>query len=94
MLQFKLLQATREAEQAEQAARSLQADARNAQQVASQAEQKAQSVSAQADQAQMNARQARLGVAAVATRVVVQNSAAPVLNTQGQVTGTVVNTTA
>ena len=116
--QFKLLQAERNAQQAEQTARALQAEASDAQQAAREAEEEARSVTARADQAQTNAGRARQGVAAI--RAVGQSqiqlanpvtpvaqtpklagpaaptrsATPPVVNTQGQLTGTVVNTTA
>ena len=109
--QIRLQQATRDAEQAEQNARALAADARQAWQIASDAQQSARSISAQADKAETSAAQARLGVAAIKNGEQVQvqltgavgttekplkaaESATPVVNTQGQLTGTVVNTTA
>jgi hypothetical protein len=116
--QLRLLQAQRDAEQAEQTARALQVRARDAQQTASQAQENARSIAGEANQAQVNAGQARLGLAVirsadqmqvrlsdVVTRVAEtlksaepvapsQSPAPPVINTQGQVTGTVVNTTA
>jgi hypothetical protein len=116
--QLRLQQATRDAEQAEQNARSLAADARQAWRVANDAQQSARSISAKADQAQTNATQARMGVTAIKTGTQVQvqlvgatgstaevakateagppapSTASPVVNTQGQLTGRVVNTTA
>lgn len=78
--EFKLQQARRDAERAEQTARSLQTQARDAKQEANQAIDYALSVATQADRAQADAGQARRGVA--------------VINAAGQLTGTVVNTTA
>lgn len=114
--QLKLQQAKRDAEQAEQTASALQAQARDAQQRAGEAQENARSVTAQSDQAQANAGQARQGLAVVRaigqmqtqlTNVVAQvtgklavpepaapTPVPPVVNAQGQVTGTVINTTA
>lgn len=121
--QLRLQQARKDAEQAEQVARSLQARARDAQQKAGEAEQTARTISTQADQAQAGAGQARQGLAAIQSRSQMQarlsgtvsqvaekaklpepavpvpvapttDSSTPVVNTQGQLTGTVVNTTA
>lgn len=116
--QLRLQQAKRNAEQAEQVANSLQAQARDAQQRASEAQENARSISAQSDQAHTTAGQARQGLAALATggqmqsqlshvvdqaidkqqaaepAIAAKSPAPPVTNTQGQVTGTVINTTA
>ena len=116
--QLRLQQARRDADQAEQTARALQAQARDAQQRANEAQEEARTISVQADQAQAGASQARLGLAVVKTigqmqaqltNVVTQvtetlktaepaaaaaSSPSPVVNTAGQLTGTVVNTTA
>lgn len=116
--QLKLQQARRNADQAEQTARSLQAQALDAQKTADQEQENARSLTVQSDQAQSAVGRARQGLAALSslsqmqvqlTRVAdqviekVQNaqpaapapeSSAPVVNTQGQLTGTVVNTTA
>lgn len=117
--QLRLQQAKRNAEQAEQVANSLQAQARDAQQRAGEAQENARSISAQSDQARSTAGQARQGLAALTTgsqmqsqlgrvieqvidkqkapeppAVVAKSPAPPVTNTQGQVTGTVINTTA
>ncbi|MCK9389140.1 MAG: hypothetical protein M0Q22_12225 [Sulfuritalea sp.] len=118
LAQLRLQQAKREAEQADQVARSLQAQAQSAQLKASQADQEARAITTQADVAESSAGQARQGLAlvktsgqmqtqlsGVVTQVVekqksaappapVQTPAAPVTNVQGQVTGTVINTTA
>lgn len=118
LAQLRLQQARRNAEQAEQVARSLQAQARDAQQQAGEAQENARSVAAQANQAQGIAGQARQGLAVIKTvsqmqtqlgnvvsqaaeriaepAVASQTPAppAPVINTQGQATGTVINTTA
>jgi hypothetical protein len=123
LAQLRLQQAKRDAEQAEQVANSLQAQARDAQQRASQAQETARSITIQSDQAQSNAGQARQGLAVIQTVSQMQTqlgsvasqvkvkleaaqpaapaaivptpaSAAPVVNTDGQLTGTVVNTTA
>lgn len=117
-LQLQLLQATRDAAQAEQAARSLQAEVSAAQQAAASAEQNVRAISAQARQAEVAAGLAQSELAAVRSASQTQpqqtlatsrqaetlkslepaiknlNSAPPIINTQGQVTGTVVNTTA
>lgn len=120
--QFKLQQAKRDVERAEQKARSLEAQASDAKQQASQAARYAGAVASQADLAQANAGQARQTLAVIKTTaqlqaqlvnqlkdVVAQTSktqdsaepaaasqvtVAPVINTTGQLTGTVVNTTA
>ncbi len=116
--EFKLQQAKRDAERAEQTARSLQAQARDAKQQANQAVSYARSVATQADRARADAGQARQGLAVIKaaaqiqtqlTNVVsqttetlkaaesagfAQGGAAPVINAAGQLTGTVVNTTA
>ncbi|MEI8162680.1 MAG: hypothetical protein WCI19_06050 [Betaproteobacteria bacterium] len=115
MQQLRLQQATRNAEQAEQVARALQAQAGEAQRQATEAEQNARAVSTEADQAQANAGQARLGLAVIksvgqmqfqVSNVVAQvaetlktaepaaAAPTPVVNAQGQLTGTVINTTA
>ncbi len=124
--QLRQQQAGRIADQAEQAAQSLRAQANQAQVVADRAQEAARSLTVQSDQAQAKAGQARQGLAAAgsAQQAVVQleksvdqaltreqavvptaaiapatattpsTSPAPVVNTQGQVTGTIVNTTA
>lgn len=118
LLQFKLQQATRVAEQAEQLARSLQAEVSAAQQAAATADENARAVATEANQAEVVAGQARADVTAIrsASQAQAQQtnavslqaetlkvlepaiksrpSAPPIINTQGQVTGTVVNTTA
>jgi len=118
LAQLRLQQAKRDAEQAEQVARALQAQAQSAQLKASEAEENARAITTQADVAENSAGQARQGLAlvktagqmrsqlaSVVTQVVekqesaappapVQTPAAPVTNVQGQVTGTVINTTA
>ncbi len=124
LAQLRLQQAKRDAEQAEQTAQSLQAQARSAQQRASQAQEAARTITTQADQAQSTAGQARQGLAViksvsqmqtrlagtvsqvvekldasapeapVAVQAASPPPATPVVNAQGQVTGTVVNTTA
>jgi chromosome segregation ATPase len=117
-LQLQLLQAARDAAQAEQVARSLQAEVSAAQQAAASAEQNVRGITAQARQAEVAAGQAQSNLAAVrsvgqvqaqqASALSVQaqtlnvlepviksrSSAPPIVNTQGQITGTVVNTTA
>ncbi|MDP2808692.1 MAG: hypothetical protein Q8O34_00925 [Rhodocyclaceae bacterium] len=116
--QLRLQQAVRNAAQAEQSARSLQAQASDARQRANQAQEDARSITVQADQAQTDAGQARLGLAVIKSvgqmqtqllNVVAQvteklkiaepaapsqSPALPVINAQGQVTGSVINTTA
>ena len=116
--QFKLQQAKRDADRADQNAQSLQAQAQDAQRVANRAEEVARSLSVQADQAQSEAGRARQGLASLSslgqfqslvdhvsdqftqrlqsTQAVASTAAksAPVVNTKGQVTGKVVNTTA
>ena len=116
--QFRLQQAQRNADQAEQTARSLKAQARDAQQTANQAQENARSIAVQADQAQVDVGQARLGLAltrtvgqmqtqlsSVATQAAEKlkspqaaaptpSPVLPVINAQGQKTGTVINTTA
>lgn len=61
--QLQRQQAQRNADQAEQAARSLQAQARTAQSVANQAQENARSVSSEANQAGLRADQAQRGLA-------------------------------
>ncbi len=63
--QLKLQQARRNAEQAEQTAQGLRAQASAAQQTANQAQETARSLSTQADQAKFSAGQARQGLAAI-----------------------------
>lgn len=114
--QLKLLQAKRSADQAEQAAQSLQQQAQEARRTADRADERARTLAVDSDQAQAIAGKARLGLAAtqsegqmqtqvtkIADQVIQrqQNAqtgtsaqSAPVINTQGQLTGTVVNTTA
>ncbi|MDD5249891.1 MAG: hypothetical protein PHY45_12950 [Rhodocyclaceae bacterium] len=117
--QLRLQQAKRSADQAEQAAQALQAQAQDARRAADQADENARSLAVASTQAQADAGKARQGLAAlqsvgqmetqlanVADRVIMQQQsaqagvltksvkAAPVVNTQGQVTGRVVNTTA
>lgn len=118
--QLRQLQARRNAEQAEQVAQSLRAQANQAQAVADRAQETARSLTVQSDQAQVKAGQARQGLAVAGSiqQAVTQlgktvdqvlardqavnpttaappsTSPAPVVNTQGQVTGTLVNTTA
>lgn len=116
--QLALQQAVRVADQAELTARSLQGQARAAQQDANRADENARAIATQANQAQVNAGLARQGVAVIKTigqmqtqieGVVAQvtgkqhaaevaarpqNPTPPVVNAQGQVTGTVINTTA
>ena len=121
--QLKLQQARRTADQAEQTAQSLRAQASDAQRVAEQAQDSARSLGVQSDQAQARAGQARQGLAAVAGAqqsvtqlanvadqvIGRQQSAAPatpntapapvaktspVVNSRGQVTGKIINTSA
>ena len=120
--QLRQQQAMRNADQAEQAAQSLRAQANQAQIVADRAQETARSLTVQSDQAQAKAGQARQGLAAAgsaqqavaqleksvdqaltreqavvptaamapATATTPSTSPAPVVNTQGQVTGTLV----
>lgn len=117
--QLSFQQARRNAERAEQVARSLQAQATDAQRVAERAAGDARSISAQSVQAQAAAARARQGLAVIKSVGEMQGqlsntvsqvierfdvarvtagdvpvTAAPVVNSSGQVTGTVVNTTA
>lgn len=118
--QLMVLQARRNADQAEQTAQALTKEAKAAQQQADQAEKNARDLSIQSEQAQERAGQARRGLAALnsqqqaangvslrAGQAAAQQQAAvaasskaatststPVTNSQGQVTGTIVNTTA
>ena len=110
-------QARRNADQAEQQAAALTAQAQSAQSVADRAQENARSLQVQSRQAQGNASQARLTVAAQDSVGVVQTqlsglkeqitqvlqsetlstppvATAPVVNTSGQQTGTLVNVTA
>lgn len=70
--QLRLQQAKRDAEQAEQIARSLQAEAKAAQQRASEAVDHAQATAAEANRAEVNAGQARRGLAAATSSVQMQ----------------------
>lgn len=120
--QLKLQQARRNADQAEQVARSLKYEANAAQRVADRAEENARTLGVQSDNAQVKAGQARQGLAALSSeqlagrllssRVdqvlgrqqaaaaaapstgVANASGSAVVNTQGQVTGTIINTQA
>ncbi len=122
--QIRLQQARRNADQAEQTAQALKAQADAAQRVADHEQENARSLYVQSDQAQTKAGQARQGLAAfssaqqaitqlskavdqVISREQVPTEAAPsaptppassvgaaVTNSQGQVTGKIVNTTA
>lgn len=65
--QIKLQQAQRNADQAQQTAQSLQAQAQDAQRAADRAQDVARSISVQADQAQTNAGRAVQGLAAIKT---------------------------
>lgn len=113
--QIQQQQAQRNAEQAEQQARALQARARQAQSVADQAQENARSLKVESSQARVEADSAQRGVVALKSLNEVQNGlsalreqiaqvpetstavpeqAAPVINTSGQQTGTLVNVTA
>jgi len=133
--QLKLQQALRNADRAEQAARSLEAAANSAKQDAQQAQDNARSLEIQSGTAQAAAGRARQGVAAIKTsdqmkaslnttldqtiQKLPENASAtatttttgsessvttsstgssqqssPVINTQGETTGTIINTTA
>lgn len=126
--QLRLQQARRNADQAEQVAQALKAQANDAQRAADGAQQNADSLTTQSGQASAKAGQARQGLTASATvqQAVTQLSdrvdqvigreavtatsatttatsttgstgstnSAPVLNSQGQVTGTIINITA
>lgn len=65
--------AQRNADQAEQAARSLQAQARSAQSVANRAQEKARSISVEANQADSRANQAQRGLVSMKSVGEVQN---------------------
>jgi len=67
MQQLRLQQAQRNAQQAEQQARALQAQAANARQVADRAEENARALEVRSDQASENAGRARLGLTAMKT---------------------------
>ncbi len=121
--QIMVQQAKRNADQAEQTAQSLRAQADAAQRTAEKAQETARSLTLQSDQAQQQADQARQGLAAVtATQQGITSLSntinqmldrklasipatpstttpgtgaapvPPVVNTQGQVTGTIINT--
>jgi len=126
--QIQMQQAQRTADQAEQNARALQAEASNAQRTADKAQENARSIKVQAEQAQGVASQANMSLeaaksmenmgvqlSATYTQVAqaqqaalpqaqpaiqtqqpqpVANAQQPVASSQGQTTGTVVNTTA
>lgn len=113
--QIQQQQAQRNADQAEQQARSLQAKARQAQVVADAAQETARSLKVESSQARVDADSARRGVTALKSLNEVQSGlselrgqivqvlerpessqqqAAPVINTSGQPTGTLVNVTA
>lgn len=118
LLQSRLLQATREAEQAERAARSLQGEVATAQQAVARAEQNVRSIAAQARQAEIAAGQALADLTAARSAsqakpqepridpltnsarkiaelaALTQTTAPAIVNAQGHLTGTVVNTTA
>jgi hypothetical protein len=124
--QLRVQEARRNAVQAEQAARALEAQARSAQRVADRADENARSLTVQSDSARIDAGRARQGLAYldsasrsvqqlgdVAVRVAERQRVAddpsppaavpaavsappvaPVVNAQGQLTGTLVSTTA
>jgi hypothetical protein len=108
--QMQVQMAKRNADQAEQRANELRAQAADAQRTADRAQENARELSVNADQAETAAGRARQGAvlleptdnlglsrlstAAGATGDVQQTTQQPVVNTQGQVTGTTVNTTA
>lgn len=109
--QLQLQQAQRNADQAAQNARTLQAQASDAQRVADRAQDKARTLKVAANQAQTIAGQAAMGLQATRSwgqaKVQLSNTytqvaqaqqtapkAQPVLNAQGQVTGSKVNVTA
>jgi hypothetical protein len=129
--QIKLQQAQRTANQAEQNARALAAQANEAKRTADRAQEGARTLEVQSDKADTAAGQARQGLAALKTQSTYQSSlettlnsviatqsasaaaavatttsttasttpppasvSAPVVNTQGEITGTIVNTTA
>ncbi|QRM20091.1 hypothetical protein GBK02_12135 [Dechloromonas sp. TW-R-39-2] len=114
--QLQQQQAQRNADQAEQKARSLQEKARDAQSVADLAEDKARNIKVESDQAQGQASDARQGLASLKSLGEVQGdlsalrnqlastptdtaeaggqSPAPVVNSSGQTTGTLLNVTA
>jgi type II secretory pathway pseudopilin PulG len=110
-------QAQRNADQAEQAARSLQAQARSAQSVANRAQENARSISTESSQADSRANQAKQGLVSLKSIGEVQSGfddlrqqistvlskdsvasapiqAAPVVNSSGQQTGTLINVSA
>lgn len=113
--QIQLQQAQRNADQAEQQARTLQSRARQAQSVADRAQEDARALQFDSAQARIDADSARRGVVALnslsevqagigelreqiaqvlTTSTSAQESPAPVVNTSGQQTGTLVNVTA
>lgn len=114
--QLKLQQARRNADQAEQAAQSLQAQAQAAQRTADRAEENARALAVDSNQARASVGKARQSLAAIQTEGQMQTQiakvvdqvaqaqqsapssaaplSAPVVNAQGQVTGTTINTTA
>jgi len=114
--QIMVQQAKRNADQTEQTAQSLRAQADDAQRAAEKAQQSARSLTVQSDQAQQQADQARQGLAALssaqqgiprlsntinqlldrklASASTTQSTISPVTNSQGQVTGTIINTKA
>jgi chromosome segregation ATPase len=113
--QIQLQQARRNADQAEQQARTLQSQARQAQSVANRAQENARTLQSDSAQARNDANSARRGVVALsslnevqagigelrqqiaqvlAAPTIGQEAPAPVVNTSGQQTGTLVNVTA
>ncbi len=117
MQQIMVQQAKRNADQAEQTAQALQAQANDAQRVAERAQENARSLAIQSDQAQQRAGQARQGLAVLsaeqqsnarlvnainltagsqqpAVATAPSTTPSPVVNSQGQVTGKTINTTA
>ena len=78
--QLKLQQAQRNAEQAQQTAQSLQAQAQDAQRTADKAQDNARSLSVQADQAQSDAGRAEQGLAAIRTNGQAQTQLTNALN--------------
>lgn len=79
LAQFRLQQARRDVEKADQVARSLQAQALNAQQQAGEAQETARSIAAQATRAQGVVGQARQALAVIETAAQSQSQATNVL---------------
>jgi hypothetical protein len=80
LTQFRLQQARRDVEKADQVARSLQAQALNAQQQAGEAQETARSIAAQAARAQGVVGQARQALAVIETTAQSQSQATSVLS--------------